>query len=71
MTQLFWPHFFPCPQLFNLKHESTVKNQGHQEIALAAQWLRLHTSTVGDMGSILGWGTKIPQAARHDQNIDK
>ena len=26
------------------------------------QWLRLHASTAGSLGSILGWGTKIPHA---------
>ena len=26
------------------------------------QWLRLHTPKTGGMGSIPGWGTKIPQA---------
>ena len=26
------------------------------------QWLRLHASTAVDMGSIPGWGTKIPHA---------
>ena len=32
--------------------------------SLAVQWLRLQVSTVGGVGSIPGWGTKIPQAAR-------
>ena len=26
------------------------------------QWLRLHVSNAGDMGLILGWGTKILHA---------
>ena len=30
--------------------------------SLAVQWLRLHASTAGGMGSIPGWGTKIPHA---------
>ena len=30
--------------------------------SLVVQWLRLHASTVGSLGSILGWGTKIPHA---------
>ena len=29
---------------------------------LAVQWLRLHTANAGDIGSIAGWGTKIPDA---------
>ena len=28
------------------------------------QWLRLHASNAGGAGSIPGWGTKIPHAAR-------
>ena len=31
--------------------------------SLVVQWLRLYASTTGDMGSIPGGGTKIPQAA--------
>ena len=31
------------------------------------QWLRLCDSTVGDVGSILGQGPKIPHAALHSQ----
>ena len=30
--------------------------------SLAVQWLRLRASTAGGMGSISGWGTKIPHA---------
>ena len=30
--------------------------------SLTAQWLRLHTSIAGGMGSIPGQGTKIPNA---------
>ena len=29
--------------------------------SLVVQWLRLHTATAGDVGSIPGWVTKIPQ----------
>ena len=32
-------------------------------------WLRLHTSPVGDMGSIPGQGIKILHAMRHGQKI--
>ena len=31
------------------------------------QWLGLCASAAGGMGSIPGWGTKIPHAARHSQ----
>ena len=30
--------------------------------SLVVQWLGLRAPTAGDMGSIPGWGTKIPQA---------
>ena len=32
--------------------------------SLVVQWLRLRASTVGGMGSIPVWGTKIPHAAQ-------
>ena len=31
---------------------------------MAAQWLRLCTSTTGSVGSVSGWGTKIPHIAQ-------
>ena len=34
---------------------------------LAVQWLRLHASTTEGMGSVPGWGTKIPHTAWHGQ----
>ena len=39
--------------------------------SLVVQRLRLCTSKAGAMGSIPGWGTKIPGAAWHGQNIKK
>ena len=36
-----------------------IRNAG-AGTSLAAQWLRLHVSTTGDMGSVSGRGTKIP-----------
>ena len=38
-----------------------LKGTLHQT-SLAVQWLALHTSTAGGMGSILRWGTRIPHA---------
>ena len=35
----------------------------HLGISLVVQWLRLHTSTAGDAGSIPGQEAKIPHAA--------
>ena len=39
--------------------------------SLAVQWLRLHASTAGGVGSIPGWETKIPHAARCRQKKKK
>ena len=36
-------------------------------ISLVVQWLRLCTSTAGDVGSILGQGTKTPHTTRCSQ----
>lgn len=36
---------------------------------LSWQWLRLHTSTVGDMNSTPGQGTKILYAMLHGQKF--
>ena len=35
------------------------------------QWLRLPASNIGCMDLVPGWGTKIPRAAWHGQNINK
>ena len=35
------------------------------------QWLRLHTSTEGGEGSILGWRTEIPHAVWYGQKNQK
>ena len=37
--------------------------------SLVVQWLGLCASTAGDMGSIPGRGTKIPQAMWHGQDV--
>jgi len=39
--------------------------------SLTGQWLRLHTSTAGDMGLIPGLETKIPHAAWRSQKKKK
>ena len=31
------------------------------------QWLRLHASTAGGTGSVLGGGTKLPHVPQHSQ----
>ena len=35
--------------------------------SLAVQWLELYSFSAEGMGSILGWGTRIPQTVWHDQ----
>ena len=37
--------------------------------SLVVQWLRLRGSNAGGVGSIPGWGTKIPHAAWSGQEI--
>ena len=39
--------------------------------SLVVQWLRLHASNAGTVGSIPGQGTKIPYAVWHGQKIKK
>ena len=39
--------------------------------SLVVQWLRLHTSTIGGTGSVLGWGTKNLHATRRSQQLKK
>ena len=39
--------------------------------SLAIQWLGLCASTARGLGSIPGWGTKIPKAVRHSQKKKK
>ena len=34
---------------------------------MVVQWWRLHTSTAGGIGSVPGWGTKIPHAMQPSQ----
>ena len=39
------------------------------ETSLTVQWLGLHVSNAGGVGSVPGWRTKSPHAAGHSQNI--
>ena len=41
-----------------------IKNNKRGGTSLVVQWLRLHASMAGGVGSIPGQGTKIPHAAR-------
>ena len=38
--------------------------------ALVVQYLRLHTFTAQGLGSIPGWGTKIPNKNKINQSLD-
>ena len=67
--------------LWILEEESTevmcLLNTSRQEVqdsgtSLAVQWLRLCASNAKGVGSIPGWGTKIPHAIwRGQENIKK
>jgi len=35
------------------------------------QWLRLHAPIAGGMGSIPGWGTKIPHAVKSSKKKER
>ena len=39
--------------------------------SLTIQWLGLHASNAGGVGSIPGWGTKIPHAVQHGQRKER
>ena len=39
----------------------------HSGNSMEVQWLGIHASTIGGMGSIPSWGTKILPAAEHSQ----
>ena len=39
--------------------------------SLAVQWLELYSFSAEGMGSILGWGSRIPQTAWHGQTKEK
>ena len=39
--------------------------------SLVVQWLRFHTFTAGDLGSIPGQGTKIPCASGNSHKTNK
>ena len=47
-----------------------LKNKNNKTLgtSLVVQWLRLCSSTSGDVGLIPGRGTKIPHATGHNQN---
>ena len=53
-------------------HPSYAKEYSLQAgTSLVVQWLGLCTSTAGDVGSIPGWGTKLPHSGQHGQEIKR
>ena len=46
---------------------NTLKYIRHTRNSLVVQWLRLLTFTAKSLGSVPGWGTKIPHAVLHNQ----
>ena len=48
---------------------STIKTTGCS--LPVGQWLRHHIANAADVGSIPGWGTKIPHATVHGQVVFK
>ena len=47
----------------------SIKKKPSIGTSLEVQWLRLHASSAGGMGLILGGRTKIPHASQHSQKI--
>ena len=70
-----WPHgHFPYSQTHlypPLSLFSVFLNTSQPGTSLVVQWLGLCASTARDMGSIPGWGTKIPHATWHSLPIAK
>ena len=54
---------FPIPKFCAL---STFQKEAIRN-SCAVQWLGLCAFIAKDLGSVLGWGTKIPQAMLHGQ----
>ena len=46
-------------ELFQI--QTHISKRIHTETSLVVQWLKIHASTAGGVGSIPGQGTKIPQ----------
>ena len=49
--------------LWHMYAEKNLHLKRYQRKTSLVQWLRLRTSNAGGVGSIPGWGTKIPHAA--------
>ena len=53
----------------DVKFLYTLFAKDESRTSLGSQWLRLHTSNAGSLGSILGRATKIPQAVQYIEKI--
>ena len=61
-----------APADASLQEEPSIRAAGkdaEEGASLAVQWLRLHASTAGVAGSIIGRGTKIPREAGCSQKV--
>ena len=56
-----------CQRSWGRKRRCYEKEWQSDCASLAVQWLVLHASTTGDMGSTPGQGTKILNAMQHGQ----
>ena len=56
------------PVKYIMVHSGEAVKRNGAGNSLAVQWLGHCTSSAGGMGSIPGWGSRIPQATRHSQN---
>ena len=54
-------------RLVQVHHLSQIKRRRRRSF-LAVQWLRLYAPNAWGMGSVPGWGTKIPHATSPSQN---
>ena len=58
---------FECKITMSSKTVEKMVKKIVQGTSLVVQWLRLHTPSAGGVGSIPGWGTKMPRAAQRGQ----
>ena len=64
-----WEGSFNVLKGYNNKPKNCTQAKISLETSLVAQGLRLCPSIARDVGSIPGWGTRIPHAVCHGQNI--
>ena len=68
LSDFFWTCVFNKKKDYRLLIHTSENRQGN---SLAAQWLKLHTSTARVMGSIPRRGTKILSAVQCDRKTNK